>query len=396
MNPRKPYTRISYNGKDISSDMSEYLMSVTIVDKTITDASKNESDELTIDLEDSSQIWISDWMPSKGDELEVEIGYEDESFSFGTFEIDEIEYSGAPETVSIKAVAAGISRQLRSRRSTAHEGKTLKEVAEKIAEFHKLTVEGEIEPIQIGRVTQDRMTDLQFLARLAEQYGYIFSIRGTKIVFTQVYEVQKQEVVTEIDRLDMISFSVKDSSSGTASSAVVNYHDFAADADISFMMLAGQESGFDFGTADQINLTEAINQTTAKNDVVQNTVLAAVYKDVVAKTGLKPDQIQIRKRVENKSQAEKVAKAALHKANSRQVTARIEVPGDPKLMAGANVDVTGLRKLSGKYHMEQVSHRISRNGGYTCELSLKKVANLKDSSKQAPRNERANSITSQP
>lgn len=388
MNPRKPYARIIYNGRDISADMAAYLLSVSIVDKTITDASKNESDELSIELENSSQVWISDWMPSRGDELEVEIGYEDEVYAFGKFEIDEIEYAGPPDTISIRAVAAGISKQLRSKRSTAHEGKTLKEVAEKIAEFHGLTVEGEIEPIQIGRVTQDRMTDLGFLARLAEEYGYIFSVRGERIIFTQVYDIQQAEPVTEIDREDMISFRVKDSSAGTASSAAVNYHDPATATDISFLMPAGDPSGFDFGTADQINLSEAIRQTTVTNDIVKETVLGAVYKDVIAKTGLKPDQIQIRKRVENKAQAEKVAKAALHKANSRQITMTTEVPGNPRLMAGANVNITGLRKLSGKYHMEQVGHRIQRNGGYTCSIDMKKVGNLSDSSKQAPRSER--------
>lgn len=392
MNPRRPYFKLLYNGKDITEDISRYLISAKVVDKAITDSKKNESDELDIVLEDTDQVWIDDWMPSKGDLLNVELGYTDNFLSFGDFEIDEITYDGPPSRISIKAMAAGISRQIRTKRSTAHEGKSLKEIANKIAEAHGLTVEGEISDIRIERKTQDRETDLAFLARIADEYGYMYSIRGTKIIFTAVYDIHKADNVGEIDLTEMISWSVKDSAASTASSATVSYHDPNTNSLVDFTMEAGGE--FNFGVVEPKNVQEAIQQTTVANDVTKNVVLGAVYKSVVEKTGLKPDQIQLRTRAENVQQAEAKAKSALHKANSRQVTISVKVPGNPRFMAGANVEITGLRKLSGKYNIEKVEHSFSTNGGYENDIDGKKVGGLSDISKQAPLNQRNNGVIS--
>ena len=379
MNPRTPNISVLYEGKDITEDISKYLTRLSIVDKL-----EGESDELTIELEDTDQLWISDWMPSKGDKLTVEIGYSDEMYSFGTFEIDEIEYGGPEARVSLKGVATGITRQLRTRKSSAHEGQTLKQIAEKIADLNGLSVEGDIKDVTIARTTQNRETDLSFLRRLASQYGYIFSVRDTKIIFTSVYDIQQSDPVDSLDVTQMSSWTIKDSAAQTASSATVSYHDPETDEDIDYTAEAGSDSGFAYGTVTPATVADAIRQSTVSGDTSQATALAAVYKDVVNKTGLRADQIQLRTKVENIQQAEEVANAALHAANSRQITGSVSCYGNPKYMAGANIELTGLRKLSGKFHIEQVQHDISRSSGYTCSLDLKKVGALSDASKEAP------------
>lgn len=358
---RKPYARIIYNGKDITSDISEYLLRVVVVDKQLqkTGEEKAESDELTIELEDTDGLWRAEWMPQKQDRLTVEIGYEDEVYSFGTFEVDEIEFSGPPDTVSLRAIAAGISKKLRTKRSTAHEGKTLRQIAQSIASANGLTVEGEIEDIQIGRVTQDRETDLAFLERIARTYGYMFSVRDSKCVFTNIFDIHRADSVLTIDRTEVSSYSIKSSTVDTKASAKVSYTEPASMEEIEYEWADGGEEGMDYSSGE-------IEKRTAE------------------------DVLEIRTRVENKQQAERVARTALHAHNSKQVTGSLSMDGRPTLMAGINFEFTGMRKLSGKYNIEQATHTVERGGGYSVSLEIKKVGNLSDSSKEVPLDVRQN------
>ena len=99
-----PQARILYGQKDISSDISPYLISVSYTDRL-----SGESDELELRLEDTDGRWRGDWYPGKGDALTVSIGYAgQELVSCGSFEIDEIELSFPPDEVSIRALATGI------------------------------------------------------------------------------------------------------------------------------------------------------------------------------------------------------------------------------------------------------------------------------------------------
>jgi uncharacterized protein len=352
---RSPYLRVTYNGVNITTEITSQLVDLQVVDKL-----SGETDELSIRLEDTDGLWRSSWYPRKRDKVMVELGYEDEVLSFGTFEVDEIESSGPPDSITIKAIAAGISKQLRSKRSSAHEGKTLKQVAQAVADANGLTVIGEIGDIQIGRVTQDRETDLGFLKRIAGDYGYVFSVRDSQLIFTDVFEIEKAGVVTKIDRTQIVSYSVKDSTKDTAASAAVSYSDPDSAEEVDFEYSEDQLEGY--GVQDD-------------------------FSDGARSFG-KSDRFKVEKRVENTQQAERVAKTALHSANSRQVTANLELPGDPKLMAGANIELTGMRKHSGKYQLQQVSHTFSRSSGYTCSLDCNKIGSLTNSGDEIPLNER--------
>ncbi len=341
----KPVIKVTYNNKDITQDISNYLLSFTYVDKV-----EGETDELTITLEDTDLLWQGEWYPEKGAKLIAEFGYNTELVSAGTFEIDEIELTGPPDTVTIRALAAAVTGTLRTVRSQAYEKTTLQKIAETIASRNKLTIIGDIEAINFERVTQNRETDLSFLRRIAAEYGTVFSVRGEQLVFTTIYDLEEASSVKEVDKTELIGFGIKDKTSSTFNVAKVTYH-----------------------------------------DPVTKTVVDAEYQkeekvnaDGVAFTEItKGDTKVIHSKAENKQQAELKAKAALHNANSRQQEGRINLPGSPLLVAGNNFELTGLGMLSGKYHIISSSHSISRSG-YTTELEIKKVGYI-EKVKQKPK-----------
>ena len=140
-----PVFMLSYGQKNITNDITPYVLSVTY-----TDYLSGQSDELEVELEDADGRWINAWYPGKGDTLSLRIGYEAAPLlPCGTFEIDEIEFARPPSTVSIRGLATGIRKSVRTRTGRAYENTTLAAIAQRIAKRHKMTLVGKIEPLQI-------------------------------------------------------------------------------------------------------------------------------------------------------------------------------------------------------------------------------------------------------
>ena len=177
-----PTYKLLYGKKDITKDVSNY---VTNIDYT--DFEHGQSDEISINFEDSENLWHSAWIPTKGDALTLKIGYEGEKLlNCGKFEIDELEYETPPDIVTVKALATSIKKALRQKNSVAYENKTLKQIASEIAKKQGLILMGDIADIKVQRITQNQQRDLEFLKKLAEEYGYIFKITSNYLVFYEL------------------------------------------------------------------------------------------------------------------------------------------------------------------------------------------------------------------
>lgn len=326
MNVGKASFKVVFAGRDITADITRYLLSLTYNDKT-----QGASDEIEITVEDTDALWKNDWFPQKGDTLDVTIGLDGVVVPCGVFEIDEVEVSGPPDQVSIRGLATGIKSPLRTKKSYAFENQSLKAIAEAVAGRHGLTVMGEIESVQIERATQNRETDLGFLARIAAEFGYIFSLRGNDLVFTTVFKLEDADPVAAVDRTDLIRYTLRDKTSGVYKSARTQYHN-------------------------------------PDTDKLQSGTSDATTDDVVGE-----DVLEVRTRAENDGQAELKAKAALHDTNSKQQSGTLTLPGSPLILAGSNFDLTGMGVLSGKYHVVESSHRIDAGGGYTTDVEVKRV-----------------------
>lgn len=335
MEVRQPYIKVLYNGTNISEDISRYMLSLTYTDKVA-----DESDELEIELEDSDGLWRGQWYPDKGAKLDVTIGYSDMTLRCGVFEIDEIELSSPGDIVRIRGLAAGITKALRTKRSYAHEKKTLRQIAQTAAARNGLTVEGTIPEVRFERITQNRETDLGFLKRIGAEYGCLFSVRDQKLVFTTIYDIEDRTPSGEIDRLDLTAYSFKDKAAKTYKDAKVSYHN---------------------PKEKKVVATEYATSKERNADGFAYTQIA---------TG---DTKMIYTKAENKQQAEQKAKAHLHKANSVQQEGSIDLEGNPLMVAGNNFTLTGMGKLSGKWHVEESTHSISKSEGYKTSANVKRV-----------------------
>lgn len=322
---RKPVFFIEYEQKDITAYISPFVLSVTY-----TDHEHGKSDEIDIQIEDA-HLWKSSWYPAKGDILTLKIGYEGEPLlPCGSFEIDELEFNGPPDTLNLRGIGTNITKALRQKNTQSYENMTLKQIAQQIAEKHGFTLVGEVKDIRIKRITQKEERDLSFLKRIAEDYGYVFKIVDNRLVFYEVAALESANTVYMIDRKDMISYTLRDKTHELYKACTVSY--------------------FDPKTKQLYTHTEQ------------------------AEGIVKGDILKLTERCENKQQAIEKAKAALARKNGLQTEGTITVIGTPKLVAGSNIEIIGFYSLNGKYHIQTSRHIIDRFGGYRTEIEVKRVA----------------------
>ena len=134
-----PQFRIFFEGKNITTEITQSLISVRYLDRMY-----NETDELQIVVHDADGLWSNEWYPEKGSKLKLQMGYEDLLIDCGTFEIDEIQYTGVPSVMTIKSLATWVTSGMRTVRSFASDGLSIKDIAQRIADEHSLKIVGDI------------------------------------------------------------------------------------------------------------------------------------------------------------------------------------------------------------------------------------------------------------
>ena len=329
---------IKYEGKDITADIKPYLISINYTDNL-----GGQSDELTVDFEDVDGRWLRAWYPEQGDSLSISVGDQFTGLvSWGSFEISEIEYEHPPSTISLKALSTGITRAQRTPHPKAYEKTTLEKIVRIVAARLKLSVTGTVAKIDIERITQYQETDLEFLTRLAREYGHTFKIVDKTLVFHANAELSKTEPVAILNPADIKSIRMRDLIKGVPEEATV--------------------TGYD-----------------AKKKTTLSVTRKSKPKRPNAKRSASADKLVIvANRGESDAQMEARADAALSDAQLSQVAGSISVVGNAKLVAGQVMQLKGYGKLSGKYLLKNSRHALSKSSGYTLDIEVKMVEYIDD------------------
>ncbi|TYG34154.1 hypothetical protein FW755_03145 [Lonepinella koalarum] len=339
MNVPQPDFSLFYQKTNITADIEPHLISLSY-----TDYLEGQSDELQVEFEDIAGKWIRAWFPTQGDKLKAAIGYKHQPLvEIGAFEIDEVEYSYKPTTVSLKALSTGISKANRTNKPKAYENTTLAQIVAKVAERLKLKVVGKIDNIPIKRVTQYQERDVEFLARLAREYHHSFKIVGDQLVFTNKSELGQSEPVLVLDQSQTISLRLRDRIKDTAKAVNI--------------------SGYD------------ANGKKVVKKYKKRTALRPQLKQ--AKTASE-DTLQVITRGESQQQIDARGEAALAEQNDDQTAGKITLIGNPKLVAGATILLTNLGVFSGKYLIKQSRHSIIRSQSYTTEIEVRMLEFIPD------------------
>ncbi|WP_296663512.1 phage late control D family protein [Paraburkholderia sp.] len=342
-----PIFVLMYEQKDITNDVTPYVISVSY-----TDYLDGQSDELNVELEDTDDRWRNAWYPGKGDTLSLKIGYEAEPLlPCGSFEIDEIEFADPPSTVTIRGLATGVKKSVRTRQPHAYEQTTLAAIAERIARRNHLTLVGTIRDIRLDRVTQFQERDVAFLARLAREYGYVFKITGTKLVFTEHAALREADPVIRLGPSDLTSIRLRDKIKDIYAQAKGAYHDPKTKKAVSNKLVANDD----------------------KDGKVAGTSTKPADKPRSGQEA-SGDTLRLSARSGSKAALETRTQAALDRANLQQTSGSLTTAGNTRLVAGNTFAFAEYGRLSGTYLIESARHQLNRGGGYTTEIEIKRAS----------------------
>ncbi|BET96430.1 phage late control D family protein [Xenorhabdus taiwanensis] len=177
-NTNTPVYVISAGDKNINARIQDRLVSLSLADNR-----GFEADQLDIELDDSDGLLS---LPPRGTELSLHLGWQGEALIHkGKFIVDEIEYSGAPDKVTIRARSADFRATLNISRELSYHQKTLGDIVQTIATRNNLKpeVDTTLAAITIKHIDQTNESDGSFLTRLAKQEGAIAAVKNGYLLF---------------------------------------------------------------------------------------------------------------------------------------------------------------------------------------------------------------------
>ncbi|QMG69934.1 phage late control D family protein [Escherichia coli] len=125
-------------------------------------------------------------MPRRGAVITLALGWKGQPlFPKGAFTVDEIEHTGAPDRLTIRARSADFRETLNTRREKSWHKTTVGEVVKEIAVRHKLKMAlgKDLSDKPVEHIDQTNESDGSFLMRLARQYGAIASVKNGNLLF---------------------------------------------------------------------------------------------------------------------------------------------------------------------------------------------------------------------
>lgn len=177
--------RLTLDGEDISSRFRPRLSSLILTDKR-----EAEADELQIVLTDEDGRLA---LPRTGAILVLALGWKIPPPGLqaglvekGSFKVDKVGWSGAPDQVFFSAKSCDFTGDLRVRRSQSWHATTLGAVLGEIAARQGLALA--IDPGLAGRavplVEQSRESDAALFARLGREHDAVATIKAGRLIFS--------------------------------------------------------------------------------------------------------------------------------------------------------------------------------------------------------------------
>ena len=330
---------VTYDNKDITTELSKYLKSLSYTDEL-----SGSADSLSLTLEDRQGIWQSEWLPDKGASLNVTLNNTvgDTSVNLGIFEIDEITTIGYPSEVQIKAISVPDSNTLRGiDRSQSWEGTTLQTIAQDIATRAELTLVYDVDTtIDIQRAEQTEESDLSFLTRLCNEQGLALKIcKGQLVIFDEA----------DYESADPVLCVVKPGTTYTTDASLTYITDI---------------TGYSLST--KMRDTYAAAHVKYHNPTTKQ-LIEATYTDST-KSG---KTLEVNEQVASIAEAESLAKKRLREKNCDEVTGTINMVGNFDVMAAMVLQLEGFGAFDGNYIITRAAHSVGTSG-YTTSAEIRR------------------------
>lgn len=255
----------------------------------------------------------------------------------GEFEVDSVDASGPPNIVTIKATSLPYTAQIRQTKKTkAWEAYTLSGIANEMAAACGMTCMylSDTDPYY-ERTEQYKTSDIAFLSTLCHNAGISLKTTNNIIVLFDQATYEAKTHVATIKRGDGTYLKHK-------------LHVGAAESEYSSCRV----SYTDPETGKCISAIARVEDYDPKSKSNQ--------------------RLEVKAKVSTTEEAKALAEKRLRLHNKYEKTATFTMPGNPALMAGVTVVLSGWGAWSGKYIISQAKHTVG-SSGYTTQIKLRRV-----------------------
>ena len=327
-----PAYRVTANGTDITNKINERLITLNL-----SDGVGYESDMLEINLADDDPV-NQIQMPETGAEIELFLGYDFITQRMGLFIVDEVELSGWPGQMNIRARAAiydqskGGKKDLQTQKSRSWTaGTKFGDMIKRIADEHSMeyAISKSISGIALPHIDQADESDLNLMLRIAKKYDAVVKPSGGKITVTKRGEgktASGEDLPTiTLNASDCTAFRLTSQKRDNAGTVVARYR------------LTKKGSSYE------------------------------------VKVGEGEPVKRIGKAYPTQAQALDAAKAELARRSRNKITVAVTLPGDPTIAAECKLVLTGFRTgIDGEWLITRADHRLDGNNGYSCDVEATK------------------------
>ncbi|MCG9095321.1 phage late control D family protein [Laribacter hongkongensis] len=362
----QPDYRITVEDKDGKSTDLTPVFAGRLISLTLTDNRSLEADMLDLSLDDSDGLLD---IPNRGARLRVAIGWKGQPLvDKGVYTVDEIEHSGSPDTLSIRARSADLRTGLSQQRERSYHNQTVRQIITALAEAHKLkpvigaTLAEEVVP----HLDQTSESDANLLTRLADQFDAIGTVKDGRLLFIKAGEATTASgepmpaiTLTRQDG-DQHRFSIADGQNYTAVTARWQNADKGTQGEV---------------TVDANTRYKRVHTQTKKGKTSKKTRQVAVQTEPV--TSSAENTRVLRHLYASEATALRGARAAFAKLQRGVATFSLTLAiGRPELRTELPVTVSGWKPQidATGWLVSQVTHTMG-DGGYTTVVELEMRVN---------------------
>ena len=313
------WARISYGG-------SEAYVNASYIAEAEPEATVMTEQE-TLGLKIQASIIRRNWNDDGSDKI----------LDCGEFELDDVDTSGPPSVVTIKGVALPFNSQIRQvRKNKAWESYSLSGIANEMASLNGMACmyESSYDP-HYERAEQLAMSDIEFLSNLCHEAGISLKVTNNMLVLFDQREYESKPELLTITKDDKSYKSYK-------------------------MRIGRANKQF---TSCRVRY---INPETGQ------LIQAYAYTPNYRKNNKSNQQLEIKARVSSYAEAKARAEKELRLHNKRERTVMFMLEGNPDLVAGVTVKLSGWGLWDGKYIINSATHIVGTKG-YMTQIWLRRV-----------------------
>lgn len=182
---RAPAFELTLDGQSITAKVQPRL-----IDLTLSQARGGEADQLDIRLTDTDGLLQ---IPRTGVEITLALGWEGAALvPKGRFVVDEVEHTGAPDQVSIRARAADLRGPLRNRTDQSWHQTTLGTVVATVAKRNGLQarIDDRLASRGIEHIDQTNESDISFVSRVAALHDATATVKTGRLVVLPIADTR--------------------------------------------------------------------------------------------------------------------------------------------------------------------------------------------------------------